>query len=87
MSLGLDSSRFFFSIIIFVGDFSIPVIVFSVSDFIFIFTFLCVYFLQNKFPGAKSVISRASGSKADVLIEPGDRISFGDLFLEVCQYF
>ncbi|KAL0545844.1 hypothetical protein IC582_015740 [Cucumis melo] len=39
--------------------------------------------IKNKFPGAKSVISRASGSKADVLIEPGDRISFGDLFLEV----
>ena len=51
------------------------------------FCFLCVYFLQSKFPGAKSVISRASGSKADVLIEPGDRISIGDLFLEVCQYF
>ena len=33
------------------------------------------------------MISRASGSKADVLIESGDRISFGDLFLEVCQYF
>lgn len=46
----------------------------------------CVHFHQSKFPGAKSVISRASGSKADVLIEPGDRISFGDLFLEVCQY-
>ncbi|KAI4388001.1 hypothetical protein MLD38_000379 [Melastoma candidum] len=30
----------------------------------------------------KSVISRASGAKADVLIEPGDKISFGDLFLE-----
>lgn len=39
--------------------------------------------IKSKFPGAKSVISRASGSKADVLIEPGDRISFGDLFLEV----
>lgn len=32
------------------------------------------------------MISSASGAKADVLIEPGDRISFGDLFLEVCQY-
>ncbi|KAG6591786.1 Persulfide dioxygenase ETHE1-like, mitochondrial, partial [Cucurbita argyrosperma subsp. sororia] len=39
--------------------------------------------IKSKFPGAKSVISRASGSKADVLIEPGDRIPFGDLFLEV----
>ncbi|XP_022940875.1 persulfide dioxygenase ETHE1 homolog, mitochondrial-like [Cucurbita moschata] len=39
--------------------------------------------IKTKVPGAKSVISRASGSKADLLIEPGDRISFGDLFLEV----
>lgn len=46
----------------------------------------CDHFLQSKVPGAKSVISRASGAKADVLIESGDRISFGDLFLEVCQY-
>lgn len=39
--------------------------------------------IKSKVPGAKSVISKASGSKADVLIEPGDRIPFGDLFLEV----
>lgn len=29
------------------------------------------------------MISKASGSKADVLIEPGDKIQFGNLFLEV----
>ena len=33
--------------------------------------------------GVKSVISKASGSKADLLIEPGDKIHFGSLFLEV----
>ncbi|XP_052485850.1 persulfide dioxygenase ETHE1 homolog, mitochondrial isoform X3 [Gossypium raimondii] len=37
----------------------------------------------GKVPGVKSVISKASGSKADVFVEPGDKISFGDLFLEV----
>lgn len=39
--------------------------------------------LKSKVPTVKSVISKASGSKADVLIEPGDKICFGDLFLEV----
>uniref|UniRef100_A0A7N0TDU4 persulfide dioxygenase n=1 Tax=Kalanchoe fedtschenkoi TaxID=63787 RepID=A0A7N0TDU4_KALFE len=39
--------------------------------------------LKTKIPGVKSVISKASGSKADLLVEPGDRIYFGDLFLEV----
>ena len=34
-------------------------------------------------PGVKSVISKASGSKADVFVEPGDKIPFGNLFLEV----
>ena len=34
----------------------------------------------------KSVISRASQSKADHLIEAGDKIYFGDLFLEVRQH-
>lgn len=40
-------------------------------------------FLQTKVPGVKSVISKASGSKADLLIEAGDKIHFGSLFLEV----
>lgn len=31
----------------------------------------------------KSVISKASNAKADLLVEPGDKICFGDLFLEV----
>ncbi|XP_039026771.1 persulfide dioxygenase ETHE1 homolog, mitochondrial-like [Hibiscus syriacus] len=39
--------------------------------------------IKGKVPGVKSVISKASGSKADVFVEPGDKISFGNLFLEV----
>jgi hypothetical protein len=39
--------------------------------------------LQTKVPSVKSIISKASKSKADLLIEAGDKIHFGDLFLEV----
>ncbi|GAB4849269.1 Polypeptide N-acetylgalactosaminyltransferase 3 [Ancistrocladus abbreviatus] len=39
--------------------------------------------IKTKFPGVKSIISRASNAKADLLVEPGDKIYFGDLFLEV----
>lgn len=39
--------------------------------------------IKTKVPGVKSVISKASNSKADVLIEADDKIRFGDLFLEV----
>ncbi|KAK8648261.1 hypothetical protein V6N13_129020 [Hibiscus sabdariffa] len=39
--------------------------------------------IKGKVPGVKSVISKASGSKADVFVEHGDKISFGNLFLEV----
>lgn len=39
--------------------------------------------IKTKVPGVKSVISKASGSKADVFLEPGDKVSFGNLFLEV----
>ncbi|CAL1389627.1 unnamed protein product [Linum trigynum] len=39
--------------------------------------------LKTKVPGVKSVISKASNSKADMHIEAGDKIYFGDLFLEV----
>ncbi|XP_062153239.1 persulfide dioxygenase ETHE1 homolog, mitochondrial [Alnus glutinosa] len=39
--------------------------------------------MKNKVPGLKSIISKASNSKADLLIEAGDKIKFGDLFLEV----
>lgn len=42
-----------------------------------------IFSLQTKVLGLRSVISKASNSKADVLIEPGDKIYFGDLFLEV----
>ncbi|KAL9691635.1 hypothetical protein QQ045_012060 [Rhodiola kirilowii] len=39
--------------------------------------------LKTKIPGVKSVISKASGSKADLHVEQGDKIFIGDLFLEV----
>ncbi|CAO2833262.1 unnamed protein product [Amaranthus hypochondriacus] len=39
--------------------------------------------LKNKVPGVKSVISKASNAKADLLVEPGDKVFVGDLFLEV----
>ncbi|PIN16650.1 Glyoxylase [Handroanthus impetiginosus] len=39
--------------------------------------------LKSKVPGVKSIISKASNAKADLFIEPGDKIIFGDLFLEV----
>ncbi|CAH8306183.1 unnamed protein product [Eruca vesicaria subsp. sativa] len=37
----------------------------------------------TKVPGVKSVISKASGSKADMFLEPGDKVSIGDIYLEV----
>ncbi|CAN4103022.1 unnamed protein product [Withania somnifera] len=39
--------------------------------------------IKTKFPGVKSIISKASNAKADLFVEPGDTISFGDIFLEV----
>ncbi|KAL9357767.1 hypothetical protein Peur_051020 [Populus x canadensis] len=39
--------------------------------------------IKTKVPSVKSIISKASKSKADLLIEAGDKIHFGDLFLEV----
>ena len=39
--------------------------------------------MQTKVPGVKSIISKASNSKADILVESGEKINFGDLFLEV----
>ncbi|XP_073283954.1 persulfide dioxygenase ETHE1 homolog, mitochondrial-like [Primulina huaijiensis] len=39
--------------------------------------------LKSKVPGLKSIISKASNAKADLFVEPGDIIRFGDLFLEV----
>ncbi|KAL5573087.1 hypothetical protein UlMin_022684 [Ulmus minor] len=39
--------------------------------------------IKSKVPGVKSIISKASQSKADLLIEAGDKIYIGDLFLEV----
>ncbi|CAM8906390.1 unnamed protein product [Rhodiola kirilowii] len=39
--------------------------------------------LKTKIPGVKSVISKASGSEADLHVEQGDKIFIGDLFLEV----
>lgn len=39
--------------------------------------------IKTKVPGVKSIISKASNSKADLFIEAGDNIYFGNLFLEV----
>lgn len=39
--------------------------------------------IKTKLPGVKSVISRASGAKADHFVDHGDKIHFGNLFLEV----
>ncbi|KAH7543942.1 hypothetical protein JRO89_XS15G0068200 [Xanthoceras sorbifolium] len=39
--------------------------------------------IKNKVLGVKSVISKASCSKADMFVEPGDQVCFGNLFLEV----
>ncbi|CAK9151764.1 unnamed protein product [Ilex paraguariensis] len=39
--------------------------------------------IKTKVPGVKSIISKASDAKADLVVEPGDKICFGDLFLEV----
>ncbi|XP_074589956.1 persulfide dioxygenase ETHE1 homolog, mitochondrial [Curcuma longa] len=39
--------------------------------------------IKKKMPGVKSVISKASTAQADHLVDHGDKIYFGDLFLEV----
>lgn len=39
--------------------------------------------IKTKSPGVKSIISKASNAKADLFVEAGDKICFGDLFLEV----
>ncbi|KAL0680222.1 hypothetical protein Bca4012_008203 [Brassica carinata] len=39
--------------------------------------------LKTKVPGVKSVISKASGSKADKFVEHGEKVSIGDIHLEV----
>ncbi|XP_024396805.1 persulfide dioxygenase ETHE1 homolog, mitochondrial isoform X2 [Physcomitrium patens] len=39
--------------------------------------------LKKKIPGVKSAISRASGAKADIHLDAGDKICFGNLYLEV----
>ncbi|KAE9585108.1 putative persulfide dioxygenase [Lupinus albus] len=38
---------------------------------------------SSKVPDEKSVISKASGAKADIYVEQGHKVWFGDLFLEV----
>lgn len=48
---------------------------------------LFLLFLQTKVPGVKSIISKMSKSKADLLVENGDKIYFGDLYLEVRAWF
>lgn len=39
--------------------------------------------LKSLLPGCKSVISRASGAEADVLLEPDDQIRFGRHWLNI----
>ncbi|KAI3525252.1 hypothetical protein L1887_03927 [Cichorium endivia] len=39
--------------------------------------------IKTKLPGVKSIISKASKASADILVEAGDKIQFGDLYLEV----
>ncbi|XAR56397.1 Sulfur dioxygenase [Bertholletia excelsa] len=39
--------------------------------------------IKTKVPHVKSIISRASNAKADLFVEPGDKIYVGDLFLEI----
>ncbi|KAK3165019.1 hypothetical protein QOZ80_1AG0027890 [Eleusine coracana subsp. coracana] len=39
--------------------------------------------IKTKLPGVKSVISKASGAIADHFVDHGDKIYFGNLFLEV----
>lgn len=39
--------------------------------------------IKSKVPGVKSIISKASKASADILVEAGDKIQFGDLYLEV----
>ncbi|KAK9078188.1 hypothetical protein SSX86_002245 [Deinandra increscens subsp. villosa] len=39
--------------------------------------------IKTKVPGVKSIISKASQASADILVEAGDKIQFGDLYLEV----
>ncbi|PNX54438.1 hydroxyacylglutathione hydrolase mitochondrial-like, partial [Trifolium pratense] len=37
----------------------------------------------SKVPDVKSVISKASGATADIYVEQGDKIRFGNLYIEV----
>ncbi|KAI3774915.1 hypothetical protein L1987_49478 [Smallanthus sonchifolius] len=39
--------------------------------------------IKTKAPGVKSIISKASKASADIFVEAGDKIRFGDLYLEV----
>ncbi|XP_062206443.1 persulfide dioxygenase ETHE1 homolog, mitochondrial-like [Phragmites australis] len=39
--------------------------------------------IKTKLPGVKSVLSKISGGKADHFVDHGDKIYFGNLFLEV----
>jgi hypothetical protein len=46
-------------------------------------TLATLWLIQAKIPGVKSAISRASGAKADVHLDAGEKVYFGDLYLEV----
>lgn len=42
--------------------------------------------MQKKLLGVKFAISKASGATADLLLEPGQKVFFGNLYLEVSRY-
>lgn len=44
------------------------------------------WMMQKKVSGAKSAISKASGATADVLLEPGEKVYFGNFYLEVSKW-
>ena len=44
------------------------------------------WMMQKKVSGAKSAISKASGATADVLLEPGEKVFFGNFYLEVSKW-
>lgn len=43
--------------------------------------------LKTKVPDVRSVIARTSLAKADILLEKGDRIRVGNLYLEVILFY
>lgn len=61
------------------------IVIFYILGFWLIVELKRNWFEQGKVAGVELVISKASGSKADVLTESGDKIHFGGLSLEVIK--